>query len=131
MKALDTSALLALLTGDRAAKDLLHRVRGVEVATTEVNLLELGYAAAKGPARHRGARRAALSRLRRKLTVLPLDDRAVEEASRRLLQGATGIPPLRLAILSILEVNGCEELLTSQTGPLPGKWRVKRARFDK
>ncbi|MFZ1024437.1 MAG: PIN domain-containing protein [Thermoplasmata archaeon] len=131
MKALDTSALLALLSGDRAAKDLLHRVRGVEVATTEINLLELGYAAARGPVRHRGPRRATLSRLRRKLTVLPLDDKAVEEASGRLARGATGVPPLRLAMLSILEVNGCEELLSSEVSPLPGKWRFKRVRFGK
>jgi predicted nucleic acid-binding protein len=131
MKALDTSALLTLLAGDRAARELLQRVRGVEVATTEINLLELGYAAGKGPVHHRGARRASLERLRRKVTVLPLDDKAVEEATSRLAKGSTGVPPLRLAMLSILEVNGCEELLTSEAAPLPGKWRFKRVRLGK
>ncbi|MFZ0892759.1 MAG: PIN domain-containing protein [Thermoplasmata archaeon] len=130
MKALDTSALLALLEGDRGAKGLLQRLRGVEVATTEINLLELGYAAAKGPVRDRVARRAILTRLRRKLTVLPLDDKAVEEANTRLAKGA-GMPPLRLAMLSILEVNGCEELVSSETNPLQGKWRFKQVRFSK
>jgi predicted nucleic acid-binding protein len=131
MKALDTSALLALLTGDRAARDLLHRVRGVEVATTEINLLELAHAAAKGPLRHRGMRRATLSRVRRKLTVLPLDGKAVEEAAGRLAKGAAGIAPLRMAMLSILEVNGCDELLTAEATPLPGKWRFKYVRLGK
>jgi predicted nucleic acid-binding protein len=129
MKALDTSALLSLLVGDRAGRDLVRKIQGVEVATTEANLLELAYLAPRGPARLRAVRRAALSRLRRKLTVLPLDTKAVEEASRRLAKGETVLPALTLAMLSILETSGCEELLTTDRGIPTGKWRFKVSRI--
>ena len=103
----------------------------MEVATTEANLLELGYLAARGSAPQRLARRAALSRLRRKLTVLALDSKSVEEATGRLAKGASAFPTLGLAMLSILETNGCEELLTTEKIPVAGKWRFKISRISK
>lgn len=125
MKALDTSVILTLLEGDPGAQDLLKRLRGVELATTEVNLLELAYLAARGPARSQAARRAVLERLRRKLTVLPIDGRAMEQAGRRLGKGSERTPLHVLAMLGALEANGCDELFTQETTIDPGKWRFK------
>jgi predicted nucleic acid-binding protein len=129
MKALDTSVLLSLLEGDPSARDLLKRLRGVELATTEVNLLELGYLAARGPARSHAGRRETLERLRRKLTVLPIDGRAVEQAARRLGKGSERTPPHVLAMLGALEANGCDELLTQEPAVDGGKWRFKITRI--
>jgi predicted nucleic acid-binding protein len=125
MKALDTSVILGLLEGDPMTRDLLKRLRGVELATTEVNLLELAYLAARGPERSRSARRELLERLRRKLTVLPVDGRAVEQAVKRLGKGSERTPPHVLAMLGALEANGCDELLTQESGIDPGRWRFK------
>jgi predicted nucleic acid-binding protein len=49
MKALDTPVLLAILEGVPAARDLLRRLKGSELATTEANLLELTLLASAGP----------------------------------------------------------------------------------
>ncbi|HEY1197703.1 MAG TPA: PIN domain-containing protein [Thermoplasmata archaeon] len=125
MKGLDTSVLLALLEGERGARDLLIRLRGVELATTEVNLLELSYLTAHGPPRIRVARREALDRLRRKITVLPIDGRAVEQAGRRLGKGSEKTPPHVLAMLGALEASGCDELFTREPAVDPAKWRFR------
>lgn len=129
MKALDTSVLLALLEGERGAQDLLKRLRGVEVATTEANLLELAYLAAVGPERHRAARREALGRLRRKITVLPIDARSVEAAARRIGKGAESAPPTVTAMMGALESTGCEELLTLESPITQGRWKVRVTRI--
>lgn len=129
MKALDTSVLLALLEGEPGARELLKPLRGVEVATTEANLLELAYLAARGPARHRTARREALSRLRRKLTVLPIDARSGETAAHHLGKGDETPPPLVTAMMSALESYGCEELLTLDPPGSWGKWKVRTTRI--
>jgi uncharacterized protein with PIN domain len=127
VKALDTPVLLALLEGDRGARELVRRLRGHEIATTEANLLELALLAEASP-RARAARREAIARLRRKLTVLPIDGRAVEEAARRtspreILRGS----PHSLGMLGALEAAGCEELFVD--GPLPsGRWRFRMTR---
>lgn len=128
MKGLDTSILLALLEGDPGTRKLVIRLRGVELATTTINLLELAYLAARGPSRSRVARRHALERLRRKLTVLPIDGRAVEEAGRRLGKGSEKTPPHVLAMLGAFEANGCDELFSLEPGIDPGKWRFKVTR---
>jgi len=115
MKALDTAVLLALLEGDRAARDLVRRLRGVELVTTEANLLELSYLVARGPARLRSRRRETLNRLRRKMTVFPIDSRAVEESGRRLARKSAGAPPLVESMVAALCVNGCEEVYTGDS----------------
>ncbi|MGP8077333.1 MAG: PIN domain-containing protein [Thermoplasmata archaeon] len=125
MKALDTPALLALLEGDPRMRPILRRWRGEEIATTEANLLELAYLAAAGPARGRALRFAALGRLRRRLTVLPIDSRAGDEVARRLERGGETPSPTVLAMLAALETSGCEELLTEDPRQFPGKWRFK------
>jgi predicted nucleic acid-binding protein len=129
MKGFDSSTLLALLEGKRVAKDLLTRLRGVEIATTEMNLLELAYLAAVASPKARAPRRAAVERLRRKMTVLPVDSKAVEQASRRLGRGSERTSPTVLAMCGAFEANGCDELFTLDAEIDPGKWRFKITRL--
>ena len=131
MKAFDTAVLLALLEGDRSAKELARKLRGVEVATTEANMLELAFLAAKGSPRGRGRRREALDRLRRKVTVLPLDFRAVAEAERRASKGEGPSSPLLAGMLGALEAAGCDELFTSDPQECGGQWRFKTVKFTR
>jgi len=123
VKALDAWVLLAILEGEPSAKRLLQHLRGVEVATTEVSMLELYLLADVGSARGRSARRASLERLRRKLTVLPIDSRAVTEAARRGSVRLRGEELLRLLEWGALEAYGCDELYTRSRILPPGKWR--------
>lgn len=125
MKALDTPALLSLLEGNARLRAVLKRWRGEEIATTEANVLELALLAARGPPRGKGHRAETIGRLRRRLTVLPIDSRAGEEAQRRLARGGPAASPTILAMLAALEVNGCEELLTDDPRQIPGKWRFR------
>jgi predicted nucleic acid-binding protein len=130
VKGLDTSALVAILEGDRSSRDLLRRLRGHEIATTELNMLELERLAATGSPRGRGPRRLALERLRRKVTVLPIDIRAVSEAARHLGRKVATRESLDLGVLGALEANGCDEFFTDRRA-LPGVgWRLKPVRFS-
>ncbi len=123
MKALDSSILLGLLDGDGAVKDLLRRLRDVELATTEANLLELSIVAARAPS-HARRRLETLERLRRNLTVLPIDARGIDRAAQQLTRGSRP-PPLVLAMLGTLESAGCDELFTRENAKDWGKWRLK------
>ncbi len=129
MRALDSSILLALLEGEPGAKTLLKKLRGVEVATTEANLLELSILASQGSERHHRSRREALGKLRRRITVLPIDARAVEAAATHLGKDpkSTG-SPLVLAMMGALEAGGCEELLTQDPLPEMDRWKVRVSR---
>jgi predicted nucleic acid-binding protein len=129
MKALDTSVLLAFLEGDRSARDLLRKLRDVEIASTEANFLELAYLAAHGPPRTRARRRETLARLRRKLTVLPIDPRAVAEAETGILRGDAPASPLLAGMLGAFEAAGCDELFTSDPHECRGRWRFHLTRF--
>ena len=131
MKGLDTSVLLGLLEGDPAVRALLKKLRGVELATTEANLLELSYLAGRGSARARAARRDVLDRLRRKLTVLPIDSRAVDAVGKRLGKGGEKLPPLVLAALAALEAGGCDELFSREPVEDLGKWRFRFTRIGR
>lgn len=83
MKCLDTPLLEDLLEGkDRARRWLATLEEGGEVATTEVNVFELGMRARARGKTGLSSRLRALERLRKELTVLPLD----AEASRRSLE---------------------------------------------
>ena len=128
MKAVDTAALRGILEGDPGSKDLLRRLRGVEVATTERTLLELSLLAQRGSPGSRGARRTVLERLRRKITVLPIDVRAVGEAARRSDGAASPEDLWRLAEWGALEASGCEELFCAGRPPSGAKWRFKVTR---
>ncbi len=129
MKGLDTSALLEILEGTPSARKELRRLRGEELATTEANLVELGYLSARGTKQAQRARQEALGRLRRRVTVLPLDAKGVDQAVRRLAGDVLELPPLLLASLGALEAAGCEELLTSETGAIRGKWSFRVRKF--
>ena len=128
MKGLDTSVLLGLLEGDGPSRALIGRLRGIEVATTEANLLELALIAGHGPARLQRSRREVLVRLRRKLTVLPIDGRAVELVGRRLERAIEPTPPLVLAMLGALESNGCDELFVREPIRMSPRWKLKVTR---
>ncbi len=130
MKALDASALALVLEGDTGAKTALRSLRGHEVATTEVAMLELALLARQGPKKVQAARRDVLERLRQKLTVLPIDSRASGEGLRRA-RGRLGRPELlQLAEWGALEAAGCEEIFTaSRRGPT-GNWRLKVTRIS-
>ena len=129
MKGLDSGALRGILEGDPGARELLKHLRGVEVATTERTLLELALLARRGPAKAQAARRAAVDRLRRKLTVLPIDSRAVAEGVRRAPPSPTAGDLWRLAEWGALEANGCDELFTVARASAGEKWRFKVTRF--
>ena len=131
MKALDTSVLIGLLEGDPGVHALLKRLRGVELAATETNLLELTQIACRGPKRSRAARRAALERLRRKITVLPINGRATEEVGRHLLKAEIRVLPHVLEMLGALEANGCDEVFTMDAPHAWGRWRFKVTRVKR
>jgi len=131
MKALDTPALLALLEGNPRIVTQLRKWREAEIATTEANLLELAVLAESGPVRVRGERFHALVRLRRRLTVLPIDDRATEEAARRAARLPRTMSPLVLGMLGALESSGCDELLTDDPAQFQGRWRFRVTKLGK
>ena len=131
MRALATSALLALLEGHPPLRQQLRARRGEEIATTELNLLELAWIAARSPPRVRHQRLAALSRLRRHLTVLPYDARAGEEALRAFGRGWRPPQPITMGILSTLEAGGCEHLLTEHPTDVGGRWRFRATWIDR
>jgi len=128
VKGLDSSILLGLLHGDPAVRNLLRRLGDLELATTEANLLELSWVAARVSA-HARRRRDALDRLRRKITVLPIDSRAVDRASLRLGREGAPIPPLIGAMFGAFEASGCDELFTRERIRDLGKWRFKVTRI--
>lgn len=129
MKGLDTSVLLGLLEGDGPSRALIGRLRGVEVATTEANLLELALIAGHGPSRLQRVRREVLQRLRRKLTVLPIDSRSIELVTRRLGASTEAAPPLVLAMLGAFESSGCDELFVREPISVTSRWKLKMTRI--
>jgi predicted nucleic acid-binding protein len=114
MKAIDTPILVDLLCGVPEARALVGSWRDQEVATTELNLFELQLLAETGPRKSLGRRMGALERLRRRLTVLPVDVHAF--AVSRSVGSATGrsFAPMTRLILSVLLANGCSEWHTTR-----------------
>ena len=126
MKAVDSGALTGILEGDSRMRVMFHRLRGVEIATTEISMIELSVRAHQASSKNRAARLRTLEKLRRKITVLPVDDRAGLEASRRIGKREQVTQPYRIAELAALEVNQCDELFTyDKSLPGSGKWRFK------
>jgi predicted nucleic acid-binding protein len=122
MRALDTGVLLALLEGSSRARDQVRKLRGIELATTEVNLLELAYLASAGTSKGRSGRLAALEKLRQRLTVLPIDPRSTRAAAERVVRQPEKLAPNVAAMLGALEAAGCEELLTDDARTVAGDW---------
>ena len=129
MKGLDTPALLALLHGEPSLRPLLKGWQGEEIATTELNMLELTWIALGAAPRLRGERLRVLERLRRRLTVLPIDSRTQAELARRGECGATsGGSGMVGAIFAALAAAGCSEVLTSGSGRAGNLVKVALAR---
>ena len=117
MKALDTPILLGLLRGSAGARQLVRSLAGKEIATTEINLFELELLARADRSPGLERRLAALDRLRRKISVIPVDERAVRHSFGRERAGATRSywSPGQL-ILGALAGSGCDEVFTGAKG---------------
>jgi len=128
MKALDTPILLAILHDSPSAKDLLKGLRGEELATTELNMYELAVLSAEGSRAHLAAREAALARLRRRLTVLPITSESLRGVGR--LTRTKGQAPSYLPLIwGTLAAAGCAEWITTKAfspskGDVPFKVRL-------
>lgn len=120
MRGLDSPALIAILNGSEPGRALLDDLVGEEACTTEVNLFELETIALQAPARRRGERLAALERLRRRITVLPLDDASSRAAAALARSNSIGQPPSVWMMLGIFEANGCTSVVTSAAARLGG-----------
>jgi hypothetical protein len=125
MKALDSGILVRFLEGDPVIRELVRKLRGIELATTEVSMLAVSVAALEGPKSGQAHRSAAVDRLRRSLTVLPIDSRAVAVAVSRVAPERQAPELGRLAELGSLDAYGCDELFTSQKSLPSGKWRFR------
>lgn len=120
MRGLDSPALLAILDGSEKGRALLDDLVGEEACTTEVNLFELETIALQGPARRRSERLAALERLRRRITVLPLDEASSRAAAALARSNPIGQPPSVWMMLGIFEANDCTSVTTSAAARLGG-----------
>lgn len=121
MKGLDTPVLLDLLRGRPSATRLLSALRGEELGTTEINIFELEALVNldSGPGSDR--RRAAVERLRHRLSVVPVDENAVRAAAQLSDHLARrGTPATRL-MLGALIAAGCTDCYTTSEVLAPGK----------
>ncbi|MGA7861206.1 MAG: PIN domain-containing protein [Thermoplasmata archaeon] len=136
MKGLDTPVLLALLEGTPKARALVRALAGEELATTEVNLFEIELLGRrdKNPGKER--RTQALERLRRKLTVLPIDEETARRAAAIAASARQAAPEGTWLCLGAAEAHGCSEWITSAAGVPPAssarikvstieRWRTK------
>lgn len=113
MKGIDTPLLLALLEGRPEAERLLEGQGEEELCTTEVNLFELEALARAGGRDGRARRLAALDRLRRKIGVLPIDERASRLAAQLASPSPASAPASAWLVLGALQAAGANELLTT------------------
>lgn len=125
MKGLDTPFLLGILDGSPSVKTVLRTLSGEELATTELNMVELAALAAHGGPRGRRERLQALERLRRRLTVLPIDRRATELLSQRPVQPKTAAELLHTAMMAAFEAAGCTHVLTDRSIAPHAAWKLK------
>jgi predicted nucleic acid-binding protein len=119
MKALDTPVLLELLRGRATLGPVLKSLEGEELATTEINVFELEAIARAGPRHGRELRRAAIDRLRRKLTILPIDARAVQAAAAMSVGRLHGASPAEWLMLGAAGASGCSEWVTTSATRYP------------
>lgn len=116
MKALDTPALLAILEGRREARWILDELEGEEVCTTEINLFELQASVLADKRSERTRRMLALDRLRRRISIFPLDEKSTRAAAHLWAERKAVSVPLGALILGTLEAYGATELLTTEAG---------------
>ena len=128
MKGLDTSALLGLLHGDPTVRKVLRSWSGEEIVTSELCLAELTAIALRQPSKVRAHRLQVLERLRRRISVLPVDPRATTALATR-----SGLSPnegglLGSIVLAALETAGCDEVLTGPAAPPARSWGKLKVR---
>jgi predicted nucleic acid-binding protein len=96
---LETSFLVSLLSGRRAAASAVRRLERQGVAMAFISLAELHFGALTSSNAERS--RAAVDRLRRRLTVLPLDDetcQVVASEAARLAKDGVALPVAELVM---------------------------------
>lgn len=126
MKGLDTPILLGILDGSPSVRTVLRGLSGEELATTELNMVELALIASHGGPRGRRERLQALERLRRRLTVLPIDRRATELLAQKAVEGKSAAEMHLNTIMATFEAAGCSHVLTDHRPPGSGAgWKLK------
>lgn len=129
MRGLDTPILLDILRGGPHARRLFRKVGAEEMATTELNLWELTQLALSDRSPGREARLVALERLRRRLTVLPIDAPSVAAATRRAAR--SGRPPSTLDLMvGSLEAHGGSEWITTEVDRTTRKGAIRVTTYD-
>ncbi|HZY91599.1 MAG TPA: type II toxin-antitoxin system VapC family toxin [Thermoplasmata archaeon] len=118
MKGVDTPLLLALLEGKPGAEVLTQAEGDQELCTTEVNLLELEVLARSGAKEGRARRLASLDRLRHRMGVLPVDERASRAGALLASQNSVALPAATWLVLGALHAAGATELLTTEASGL-------------
>lgn len=125
---LDTNVLIGLLEGQPWARSLLRASAGEELATTELNLFELDAVARRIGRPGREKRVATAERLRRALSVIPIDDRVAKKAAE-FAAAAPRVDPTTDLILAAMEVNGCSEWVTRRGLAVPRSGLHVKVRF--
>ena len=119
MKGLDTPVLLALLEGAPKPRALIRALAGEELATTEVNLFEVELLGRREKSPGKERRLQALERLRRKITVLPIDEESTRRAALIAASARQGAPEGTWLCLGAAEAHGCSEWITMAAGLPP------------
>lgn len=126
MKAVDASFLKGLLEGDPRILRFLSTLRRERLVTTETEYAVLLKLAGAGPRSQRKTRREAVRRLRERLTVVPVDERASRILEVALTDGGlSGASISNLHSLCALEANGCEVVYSLSTVRVGRGWRLK------
>jgi predicted nucleic acid-binding protein len=118
VKVLDTPLLVDLLRGRVSVRTLVAQAHGEELATTELNLFELEVLARLGPRAGRDHRLSAVQRLRRKLTVLPIDERTCQAAAAGLAAHPRGGTPVEWLMLGAAKAAGASSWWTVPKEPV-------------
>jgi predicted nucleic acid-binding protein len=126
MKGLDTPVLLALLEGAPKARALIRALGGEELATTEVNLFEIELLGRRDRSPGKERRTQALERLRRRLTVLPIDEESSRKAAAIAASARQAAPEGTWLSLAAAEAHGCSEWITvASAAPPTSAARIK------
>jgi predicted nucleic acid-binding protein len=132
VRGLDTPVLLGLLRGDARVSAFLRRAEAEDLCTTVINLFELEAIARSDRAPGRERRLSSLERLRRKVTVLPIDERATELSAQEASRAeAPAAPPSTWLILGALLSGGCSEWITTREARFPSAAGLKVTLLDR
>jgi predicted nucleic acid-binding protein len=119
MKGLDTPVLLGLLEGAPKARALVWALADEELATTEVNLFEIELLGRREKSPGRARRMQALERLRRRLTVLPIDEETTRRAAAIAASARQTASEGTWLCVGAAEAHGCTEWITNAAGMPP------------